>query len=75
MCLWNELQHLFNHNNYMKNKRIYKERHVYFGICINGDHEFQSYKKTRIKNGLCRIHRKGGLSKDQIPMFQPGGEA
>lgn len=59
----------------MKNKRLYKERHVYFGNCMNGQHRYQSYKKAIIRLCLCRKHRKNGLSKDQIPLFEASGQS
>jgi transcriptional regulator NrdR family protein len=47
----------------------YKERHVYFGVCDNCTHKYCSFKRTRIKNGLCRKCRKTKVNKDQIGLF------
>lgn len=49
-------------------KRSYKERRLYFSQgCERCGRRFQSFKRARIKNGLCRKCRK--INPDQASLF------
>lgn len=56
-----------------KRKSDIKERRVYFGNCSVDGGRYQSYKRSRIKAQICAKHRRAGMSKDQIPLFDPPG--
>lgn len=51
-------------------KKQYKERRIYFaGQCTNCEHPFQSFKRSRIKAGLCKKCRKLIPPKGQDSLF------
>jgi hypothetical protein len=51
-------------------KKQYKERRIYFaGQCTNCEHPFQSFKRSRIKAGLCKKCRKLVPPKGQDSLF------
>lgn len=51
-------------------KRQYKERRIYFaGECTGCGNSFQSFKRSRIKTGLCRACRKSAVPKGQDSLF------
>lgn len=54
-----------------KNKtKTYKERHIYFGSkCSGCGGKFQSFKRSRIKTGLCKKCRRNKPVKGQTNLF------
>lgn len=58
-------------------RRIYVERRLYFGPCEGcGRKNYQSFKRSRIRQRLCRsCRRKEKLEpvKGQVPLFSPEG--
>lgn len=51
-------------------KKQYKERRIYFAVqCTNCEHPFQSFKRSRIKAGLCKKCRKLVPPKGQDSLF------
>ena len=53
-------------------KRIYKERRIYFSAnCEKCGNSFQSFKRSKVKHGLCRNCRKVEVDKNQVSLFPP----
>lgn len=51
-------------------KRVYKERRLYFSEnCGNCGKPYQSFKRSKIKHGLCRKCRKSAVDPNQAPLF------
>lgn len=50
--------------------KIYKERRIYFAEeCIKCGNSFQSFKRAKIKRGLCRKCRKAAVPENQLPLL------
>ena len=55
--------------------RVYKERRLYFSEkCENCGKGFQSFKRSKVKGGLCRKCRKNQPDPNQQPLFTGQGE-
>lgn len=51
-------------------KKQYKERRIYFSKnCEICGRPFQSFKRSKIKTGLCSKHRKFKVDENQMDMF------
>lgn len=51
-------------------KRVYKERRIYFSAnCEKCGHPFQSFKRSKVKHGLCRTCRAKVINPDQVELF------
>lgn len=51
-------------------KRVYKERRLYFAEnCEKCGNQFQSFKRSKIKHGLCRKCRKNEVNPNQVTLF------